>query len=241
MKYLFPLFLSLLSFQLQATIVVITRTDSLITIGADSKRETVYFDGRPSSWQSDWCKIQKVGPFYYAFVGDNDSLQRFCAEAAARHTHTLDEFYQAFAEPVRKKYNSYLNWVYRHNQEQFLREHPPRQVVARIPLFCFENGKANLFIAVFYVAAVNDQGVFVGYDKLDNPAESYLGYHLDTEAIKHQYTRLLPSDPINYIDRYIKAVVKIQPDHLGGPIDILQLRPTGHRWIRRKKNCLSFD
>lgn len=240
MKYCLSLFLSLSCFRLHATIVVITRTDSLITIGADSKREIVYLDGRAPRWQTDWCKIRKAGPFYYAFVGKNDSLQRFCAESAAHHANNLREFYQAFVEPARKRYNSYLTTVYRYNPEKFLREYPPNQVVARVPLFCFENGKANLFIAVFYVHAVNEQGVFVGYDKIDNPAESYLGY-LPNKDIKHRYAELLLSNPTQYIDRYIEAVVKMFPENLGGPIDILQLRNTGHQWIRRKKNCVSFD
>ncbi|MGA2981232.1 MAG: hypothetical protein ABSD76_16705 [Terriglobales bacterium] len=63
------------------------------------------------------------------------------------------------------------------------------------------------------------------------------GEHEAANAFVNSHTTWPTSDYSGLVRTLIEAEIKDKPDHVGGPIDVLIIKRTGHRWVPPRGTC----
>jgi len=228
-----------------ATTIVVARAANEIVIGADSKVTDTY----GKELNSQVCKIQQVGNLFVAFEGllrdkaTGFSIPEIAIKAlrvkpdamAAEKVNILTGFVTAelFVE---------LNRVRRDSADEFHTK-LEGQTFLRIVIAGFENNRPVVFVRQFRTAFIA-RGIGVTVipdDCLDvckgEVVTRFLG---ETEAIEG-----LPEDTPGFwseglpagVRRLVQIEIDARGEYVGLPIDLLQIKPQGAKWIQKKEQC----
>ena len=228
-----------------ATTIVVARSASEIVIGADSKVTDTY----GNELDSQVCKIRQVGSLFLAFEGllrDKATgfnvpeiavraLQLKPDASAQERVNVLTGFLtsELFVELQRVRTNSPDEFHTRLEGQTFL----------RIVIAGFEGGRPLIFIRQFRTTFIaRGIGVTVIPDDCLAGCEGevvtrFLG---ETDAIDG-----LPEDTPGFwqggladgVRRLIEIEIAARSEYVGPPIDLLQIKAQGAKWIQKKAGC----
>ena len=229
----------------RATTIVVARTAREIVIGADSKVTDTY--GKEVN--SQVCKIQQVGNLFIAVEGLlKDKATGFnVPEIAVRSLQlkpdaTAAQKVDILTGSLTSGLFVELNRVKQHSEEEFHTK-LEGQTFLRIVVVGFENQLPVVFVRQFRMAYIAQGfGVMVIPDDCVNDCEGevvtrFLG---ETEAIEG-----LPEDNPGFwndglvagVRRLLQTEIEARSEYVGPPIDLLQIKAQGARWIQKKPGC----
>jgi hypothetical protein len=228
---------------LYATLLVLVVTNSRVILAADSRRNVLYPDGAREQGTMD--KIFQTGNCYYAVSGFSSTYDgRFSLQAVL---HKLLLFYPDFnsgltriAKAVASELKNYLS---------VLNSTSPA-------LFAQLRRDSNSGGEIVLVKRVGDvpTAALLTYHIIDGaPVKIVLqNWRIDTTSIKGEddcfwraigntgfLNGRLPSEnematrPIEAVKRLMQEGIKANPQQIGGPINILEVTPTGEQWIEK--------
>lgn len=234
------IFLPVFSF---STCIVIIKTNTEIFVGADSKR-IVYAIDQDTGEVKDtidnaYCKIHKVGKFYFAISGYADSEMLDSAIKACKNYKTLTDIIANYAEMMKASFEHSVEALRTVNNKKYIERFVGNDISA-ISFFCFLKNKPQLITLYFRTTNSPENETTVTYTKVDNQPVVVLGVHDHIDKLTNQKIVSIFKDGnmINVIKTLIKIEIKNHPNWIGEPIDILKLNQSGELWISRKKNCI---
>jgi hypothetical protein len=228
-----------------ATTIVVVRTANEIVIGADSKVTDTY--GNELNDQA--CKIQQVGNLFMAFEGFlRDKKTGFNVPELARRALQLNANASA-AERVSiltglltsELFNELLQ--IRNNSADEFQTKFEGKTFLRIVIAGFEGKKAVVFVRQFRTAFIlRKMGVAVVPDDClsDCKGDVVTRFLGETDAIDG-----LPEDSSDFwkdgivtgVRRLVQTEIDARSEYVGPPIDILQIKAEGAKWIQKKQEC----
>jgi hypothetical protein len=228
-----------------ATTIVVARTASEIVIGADSKVTDTY----GKELNSQVCKVQQVGNLFVAFEGllrdkaTGFNIPEIAIKAlrlkpdatAAEKVNILTGFITAelFVE---------LNRVRRDSADEFHTK-LEGQTFLRILIAGFENNRPVVFVRQFRTAFIaRGIGVIVIPDDCldDCKGEVVTRFLGETEAIEGlpEVTPGFWAEGLTAgVRRLVQTEIDARGEYVGPPIDLLQIKPQGAKWIQKKEQC----
>jgi hypothetical protein len=229
----------------QATTVVVARSADEIVIGADSKVTDTY--GKELS--SQVCKIQQVGNLFVAFEGllrdkaTGFNLPEITVKALRlKPNATVADKVNILTGFITAELFVELNRVRRDSAEEF-HVKLEGQTFLRIVVAGFENNRPLVFVRQFRTAFIaRGIGVIVIPDDCLDYCQGevvtrFLG---ETEAIEN-----LPEETPDFwkdgltagVRRLVQTEIDARSEYVGPPIDLLQIKPQGAKWLQKKPQC----
>jgi hypothetical protein len=229
----------------KATTIVVARAANEIVIGADSKVTDTY----GKELNSQVCKIQQSGNLFFAVEGllrdkatgfnvpeiVSRALQVKTDATAAEKVNILTGFLttELFAELNRVKHDSPAEFHTKLEGQTFL----------RIVIAGFEGNRPVVFVRQFRTAFVGSgMGVTIIPDDClaDCKGEVVTRFLGETDAIEG-----VPEDNPGFwkdglvpgVRRLMETEIEARSEYVGPPIDLLQIKAQGARWIQKKSEC----
>ncbi|MFD2936277.1 hypothetical protein [Spirosoma flavum] len=225
-----------------ATCVVVTRTDTQIIVGADSRRQVFSAEGTFKEYTNIGCKIRQCGKFFYTLVGVNDVLQIHHANLLAGENLQIDNLINTYAERMSYDYNIYINGLRNQNIELFNNNFYPYNIFTEMAFVGIENDVPQVRIIEFCNTNLPDAAVNVRFRIKTNPPLVVLGYKSSfnklTSEAKYEMIVKSKTNSIGVIKELIENQEKLSPKEVGTPIDILQIDSKGPVWVARKPECM---
>jgi hypothetical protein len=241
-KISFLVLLSVFSIKSYSTCIVIIKTNNEIFIGADSKR-TIHIVNPETGMIRDsiintFCKIHRVGKFYFAIAGfDDDGVLRN-ATTACENGKSLEQIIESFSNSMRSEYERNIGDYRTVNKMAYLERFATNNI-SQIAFFCFIENKPYLISITFNLTNLPNEPIKVSTTIEKNQSMAILGVfdHIDTLPESEINTLFKSRDYIKIIKTLIMVEAKNHPDWVSEPIDILKLTKTGELWLSRKENC----
>ena len=210
-----------------------------IYVAADSRR-TFFFDGNGQKFETV-CKIHNVGSSYFAVSGIDDSGLAKAATRALQHNTDVYVAVKSFGNAMVKRYKQLMDdakLFYPDKFPKFLKDG-----LGSVSFFGYYCGLPNVYNIDFLCSLDKNGEVVVKYQINRIFVVKVIGISKDIANAQ-------PGDvpPVSVIDQnpelYVEALVKIeakaQPQAVGAPIDLLELKPDGANWIRKNENAVSY-
>jgi len=234
-RYLFSLLCMLIACGASATTIVIIRTPNLIVIASDSKAQYQGDQGNPQV-----CKIARQNETYFVVAGlAHDTYQGFLANrtvaSAIARANTFEEQANAVEEDLGRELGKELDTLRKEDPEGF-RFAVTGEAPSSIALVTVEGGVPK--VAVFSFLFDKTTG------KLSVRRDSCPGT-CTGEDFYVQLGRAVSADEVVKVTgsptRVARALVEMQiakdPQNVGPPIEIMELRANGPEWIQDELNC----
>jgi hypothetical protein len=221
--------------QIRATTVITIVDSDRIIMGADAL-ERASISGSPAI-----CKIHREHGFFFATVGlflkretGFDAVE--LARKACRETediHAVPDILGVLArEPVRKA----LAYSQRHDPLVYKRDYKGHAVFEVI-FAGFLQSKPTIGIKSFYLdrmGELREQTI-----TLPDNAGNRVAFSGEREAIKRYTSRTLnwydTGDLFGVVRKLIGVEIADQPEKVGPPISVVEIRATGYRWLQSGK------
>jgi len=243
---LFLLLVNALPSLTHATTIVVVRSAREIVIGADSKVTDTY----GNDLHSQVCKIQQFDNLFVAFEGLlKDNATGFNVPAIAARAFqmkpnaTAAQKVEIFTGALASELFVELPRV-RANSEDEFRAKLEGQTFLRVVVAGFENNRPFIFVRQFRTTFIaRGLGVtIIPDDCLDDCKGDVVTRLLgETEAIEG----LTDENPYFWkaglaagVKDLINTEIQARSEYVGPPIDLLQITPSGAKWIQKKPECL---
>jgi len=233
----FLLFSSLRGFS--TCIVIYIASNGHIYVAADSRR-TFYIDDDKTRTESI-CKIHNVGNTYFAISGFDDggllsaannaleqntdtqaAIKAFGAAMTARYQHLMDEAQRFYPDMLQKFLDNGL---------------------AEVAFFGYTDNQPRIQDVQFRVYLKKNKPV-VSYRVLPVAFLAVIGISKDIDEaapgeLPSKETML--QTPGLYVEELVELEAAKQPLTVGGPVDLLELKPDGAVWLKKNNNEASIQ
>jgi hypothetical protein len=229
--------------QEHGTAFALLRTPEAIYVAADSKLSWFDTTGVPGST----CKIRRVGSTWYVMGGIYQFTRTgYNAPALARAA-------LGGSRPVAQKVMDFESRITPQIQKmlEFLIEEKAQtdnwEEVVAIPLtifvFSFENGGPEVSSREFARATTGGGGPTVRIQRRDfQPNSNETVWLASPSNLAGGFMTEVPTwqsmEPSAMVRAFVEFAARKRPGTTGGSIDILRIDRTGHRWLRRKTDCM---
>jgi hypothetical protein len=229
------------------TTIVVVRTPTVIYIGADSR----ITDIRNESRTSTACKIRRAGDLFYAFSGFpripgvKPGLMEII-QVAAEGGGSITEMVEAFDDTIADTWSGGLQKL-KQKHPKFYKEEIRDRNLLQIAIAGIQNRKPVFFMR--HLKAMERNGS-PGIDiyKKSCPGDcqkgkviACLGHIGALEGYTSVRSDVWKDGYVRGIRRLITLQMDASPEHVGPPIDILQIRRQGARWIQIKPECPEIE
>jgi hypothetical protein len=226
-----------------ATTLVAVWSPEHLLIGADSMVTTVTNHGLPL--QGSACKIAHQGSSYFAFAGlVEDLTTNYRADTLAHQAFaaagTLEERLRHFAELVHGPLVRTLAQVKKDSPDQYaslLQGRPALQAIFGL----VEQGPPSLGVVGFNLAP---DGSLVPQTQVIAQGDDGRGPRIITAGQQGQIRQYLRDHRDWYqgphadlVRTLIELEIAHSTGHVGGPVDLIQLKPNTAEWLQRKAQC----
>jgi len=242
LHYLLPiipfLLLPTLSF---STCIVILKTPNEIWVGADSKRTIYQIDLNTGNVvetvNNEYCKIHKVGYFYFAVAGFDDEGNFNLATESCLKYKSITETIHYYQKMMVNHFEDIVEKYRVANRTRYI-DRFVGSAIGQTAFFYFENNEPKIISLEFLTTNNPNEKVKVRLNRFNNEPITVLGYgdHLNEPNPKVE-SFLKQGDNANAIRAMIQTEIIHHPNEIGGAIDILFLGNKNETWIARKKNC----
>ncbi len=229
--------------QEHGTAFALLRTPEAIYVAADSKLS--WFDTTGAVGST--CKIRRVGSTWYVLGGIYQfPASGYNAPALAglslRTTGTVAEKARDFetrAVPALMKLMESVQGD-RHQLAEW-------EEVATIPLtifiFGFESGKPAVSSREFQRSTTTAGEPSIKVQRGDyGPATPENVWLASPSSLAGGFVSEIPDwqsmEPASMVKAFVEYAIRKRPNSTGGSIDVIRLDRSGHRWLRRKTECL---
>lgn len=229
------------------TTIIVRRTPIELVLGADSKARKKSNDKKVTFIKV--CKIKPVGSNYFVASGyvsrERTKYDAYAlAEAASREVQGLTQVAKAFAGLIAQHLSKALEDVRANNPEDF--DLGSGRNTLQAMFVGLDEGEPSL-IAVQFTPRLSSKGEILVTSLLyscpgDCPSGTFslpLGESEAAEKAIDQDNEFWKNGSIAGIQKYIEIEIADKPEKVGQPIDILQIRKTGTRWVQLKPQCRS--
>jgi len=228
---------------LHGTTVIVIKTRNDLVVAADSKGRR----GTAIITSESACKVGNVGLYYYAFAGAiNDPETGFniltpIKEAISQSGSIVEvaNRYESMAGSLIAKQVGYYREKYRNFYDSVFKN----KSASDVAFFGVEKDALVFHIRFFFVEETPDGKVTIQPKRIDCGADCENGDIIlgEREEIT-KYMAVQPSllkdvEAIEAVRTLIKEQIKVTPDSVGEPIDIVRLTIKRTEWIQRKKEC----
>ena len=228
-----------------ATTIVVARSANEIVIGADSKVTDTY----GNELNSQVCKIQQVGNLFLAFEGLlRDKATGFSVpEIAVRALHLKPD------ASAQEKVNVLTGFL---TSELFVELQRVRTISAdefhtklegqtflRVVIAGFEGNRPVIFVRQFRTTFIaRGIGVTVIPDDCLDGCEGevvtrFLGETDAIDGLPEDTPGFWKSGLVDGVRRLIETEIAARSEYVGPPIDLLQIKAQGAKWIQKKPGC----
>ncbi len=229
--------------QEHGTAFALLRTPEAIYVAADSKLSWLDTTGA----EGTTCKIRRIGTTWYVMGGvykftatgyDAPAL----ANLALRATGTVADKARDFESRALPAVKSLLEHI--GDKQQQL---DSWDEVAAIPLtvfvFGFERGAASVSSREFARTAASGQAPTVTVQRRDfGPDMRETVWLASPSSLSGGFVSEYPSwesmDPSTRVKAFVEFAIRKRPGTTGAPIDVIRIDKDGHRWVRRKTECV---
>jgi hypothetical protein len=226
-----------------ATTLVAVWSPEHLLLGADSMVTTMTTHGLPIHGSA--CKIVQQGESYFAFSGlVEDVTTSYRADALAHQAFatggSLEQRLDRFVELVREPLLRSLLQVKKDSPEQYaslLQGRPALQAIFGL----VEHGPPSLGVVGFNLAS---NGALVPHAQVIAKGNDGRGPRIITAGQQGQIRQYL-RDHRDWSERehsdLVRSLIELEIGNgggqVGGPVDILQLKPNAAVWVQRKAGC----
>jgi hypothetical protein len=226
-----------------ATTLVAVWSPEHLLIGADSRVTTMTNLGLPV--QGSACKIAQQGASYFAFAGlVEDLTTQYRADALAHQAFaaggTLEQRLHQFAQSVREPLVRSLAQLKKDSPDQYaslLQGRPALQAIFGL----VEQGPPSLGIVGFNLAP---DGSLVQQTQVIAQGDDGRGPRIITAGQQGQIRQYLrdhrdwsQGPHIDLVRTLIELEIAHSTGQVGGPVDMIQLKPNAAEWLQRKAQC----
>lgn len=197
-----------------STCIVIIKTKTEIFVGADSKR-TIYGINKNTgevieTVDNSYCKIHKVGKFYFAIAGYDDAGMLDSAIKVCKNYKTLTEVAKYYSEMMKASFEHSVEVLRTSNKEKYI-ERFVGSDIGGISFFCFIKNEPQLVTLYFRTTNSPDNKTNVTSVKFDNQTIVFLGVidHLNKLTKQKVVSIFKDGNMANAIKTLIKIEIKI--------------------------------
>jgi hypothetical protein len=241
-RFLPPLVFILFSSVLSATTLVAVWAPDQLVIGADSR--VIKSLGRLAV-QTSACKINQQGSTFFAFSGlvedqgiqfNVEMLAQRAVQSGSGLADRVERFTQIAREPLaravaRLKSDSPGDYEYLHQG------HPALQAI----FADVQPGAPSLAIAEFSVSADGSLATFgrmvADGDDGRGPRIIYAGQQRHIREYLETHRDWYTGDSSDLARKLVELEIASSDGKVGGPVDLLKLRPHNAQWVQRKPEC----
>jgi hypothetical protein len=212
--------------------------DGHIYVAADSRR-TFYFDDDKTKFETI-CKIHNVGNSYFAVSGIDDEGLTNGANLALQQNENVDAAVKAFGVATCRRYTQLMTdaqKLYPERFKKFLSDG-----LAEVSFFGFYDGKPKIQDVEFRLHLDKKNHVTASYEIQQVGYFTVIGMSdaiFDGGSPGMPDKQVMLQNPILYVEDLVKVEAQKHPLSVGEPIDLLELKPEGARWIRKNGTVLS--
>ena len=214
------------------TCIVIKIYNNEIYVAADSKR-TFANTGRPPQ---TICKIHQIGRYHYAIAGHGDSSLYAIVKEVFRNNMSITEVLTAFGEYVKGAYIQEMSLKKSRDPKTY--SYYLFNPLAQVAFFYQENNMAHIYTIEF---KMTDNGqTHVEYIILPEQPEALLGVadHIYPISRYAPSIEKYPNHFENFLRFLVETEINYHGDHIGGPIDLLKITPSGSEyWFTPQRKC----
>jgi hypothetical protein len=234
-------FTAFCSVQSATTLVAVWTPDQLV-IGADSSVITT-LGGR--AVKTSACKINQEGSTFYAFSGlvEDQGIEFNVATLAQRAVQSgagladrVERFKQITREPLARAV-ARLKSDSPDDYEYLRRGHPALQAI----FADVQPGAPSLAIAEFSVSPDGSLAMFgrmvADGDDGRGPRIIYAGQQSHIREYLTVHSNWYTGDGSELARKLVELEIASSDGKVGGPVDVLKLRPHGAQWVQRKPEC----
>ena len=229
--------------QQHGTAFALLRTADAIYVAADSKLTWVDTTGAGGST----CKIRRVGTTWYVMGGiyqftSSGYNAPALAKAALAGTRSVADKARDFESKATPEVQRLLEGLATEESQI-----DTWQEVATIPLtifiFGFENGGPAVSSREFTRSTTAGKAPTVMTQRRDyGPGTPETVWLASPSSLAGDFVSEVPSwqsmEPSAMVKAFVDFAIRKRPKTTGGSVDILRLDRTGHRWLRRKTDCM---
>ena len=232
MKTLWLVFFLLSTCCYSQTVVIAKITKNSIYVGADSRAIEVKIDVR--NWHSDttfsdFCKIRKIGKYYFAVVHDFAEESIELINNASINAKNLNDLIYIYVRKFRLFLINKLQEIKSENEKYYYNYYPPDSLLCHTIFFGYESDTAIL------------RGVtFLNEEDKNNTINVSVTYWHDTAIAAGEATEIKPivkdpntwhRNPKKVIYTLIKKQCDRHPTTVGKPIHIIRVSKNGYKWV----------
>jgi hypothetical protein len=229
--------------QEHGTAFALLRTPEAIYVAADSKLSWLDTTGA----QGTTCKIRRIGATWYVMGG----IYKFTAtgydapalaQLALRGTGTVAEKARDFESRAVPAVKNLLEQTGEKRQQI-----DSWDEVATIPLtifvFGFESGAAAVSSREFVRTTPSGDTPTVTVQRRDyGPNTRETVWLASPSNLSGGFVSEYPSwqsmEPSSMVKAFVEFAIRKRPGTTGAPIDVIRIDKNGHRWLRRKTECM---
>ena len=210
-----------------------------IYVAADSRR-TFYLDSG-KIMNETICKIHNIGDTWFAISGFDDAGLLKAANNALTNSTDADAAIKIFGTAITARYQGLMEKAQKF-QPEILRNFMANGL-AEVAFFDFVDHQPRVQDFQFRVCLKKGKAV-VSYEVLPVGYITVIGISKDIDEARPEELpskQTMLSNPALYVEELVKLEARKEPQTVGEPIDLLELKPGGAVWLRKNEEVASIQ
>jgi hypothetical protein len=218
-----------------ATTIVIIRTPNLIVIASDSKAQYQGDQGSPKV-----CKIARQNQTYFVVAGlAHDTYHGFLANrtvaSAIARANTFEEQANAVEEDLSRELGKELDTLRKEDTEGF-KFAVTGEAPSSIALVTVEGGVPKIAVLSFLFDKTTGK-LSVKRDSCPGTCSGENFYVQMGRAVSADEVAKITGSPARIARTLVEMQIGKDPQNVGPPVEIMELRANGPEWIQDELNC----
>jgi hypothetical protein len=210
-----------------------------IYVAADSRR-TFYLDSG-KTMNETICKIHNVGDTWFAISGFDDGGLLKTANSALANGADCDAAIKIFGAAMTAKYQGLMDEAQKF-QPEILHKFMDNGL-AEVAFFDFVDKQPRVQDIQFKVSLKKGRPV-ISYEVLPVGYITVIGIAKDIDEARPgelPSRQTMLENPAVYVEDLVKLEARKQPQTVGEPIDLLELKPDGAVWLRKNEEVATIQ